>query len=253
MIQKQNFDIQEFQNKGFVKITNFFEKKLINDLLDEIKLTYKNAITNGKDACFENGMFDLFSRDFETFSNLGKHNQHGLLGLYRLCTDIKIENLIKSCGLKRPFMATRPVIMQNHVNLSIQDYHYKVPPHRDWDSMRNSLNSVVVWIPLVDVDLQQGPLNLIEGSHKHNNLKSNIIGGFSCVEGYKDSDFSTVELEVGDILIFSSLLVHKSGEILNNKIRWSCHFRYGDMDSKEFKDRKYEFNYSYKPKWRKNE
>ena len=55
------------------------------------------------------------------------------------------------------------------------------------------------------------------------------------------------ELEVGDIAIISTFLVHKSGDILDDSIRWSCHFRYTNMLDQDFIDRGFPNPYIYKP------
>jgi hypothetical protein len=55
------------------------------------------------------------------------------------------------------------------------------------------------------------------------------------------------EMEVGDIAIFSTLLIHSSGEILNDTIRWSCHYRYTNMLEEDFINRGFPNPYIYKP------
>jgi len=54
-------------------------------------------------------------------------------------------------------------------------------------------------------------------------------------------------MKVGDIAIFSTKLVHKSGDILDDSIRWSCHFRYTDMLEEDFIGRGYPSPYVYSP------
>ena len=63
----------------------------------------------------------------------------------------------------------------------------------------------------------------------------------------EEQHFLSVEVEVGDILLFSSFLIHQSGENITEKPRWSCHFRYNDLDEKTFIERKYAHPYIYKP------
>jgi len=43
------------------------------------------------------------------------------------------------------------------------------------------------------------------------------------------------------------MLAHKSGDILNDSIRWSCHFRYTDMLEQDFINRGFPNPYTYKP------
>jgi ectoine hydroxylase-related dioxygenase (phytanoyl-CoA dioxygenase family) len=68
------------------------------------------------------------------------------------------------------------------------------------------------------------------------------------VERFSDDDFVPVETEQGDALFFSAFLVHRSGTNVTNSIRWSCHFRYNNLDETTFVERGYPHNYIYKPK-----
>jgi len=53
-------------------------------------------------------------------------------------------------------------------------------------------------------------------------------------------------LEMGDIAVFSTLLVHESGDIVNDEIRWSCHFRYTNLNDDDFIQRGFPSPYIYK-------
>lgn len=86
---------------------------------------------------------------------------------------------------------------------------------------------------------------IISKSHKEGVLPYQNIGGFATVEGFKNG--LQTELEVGDIVIFSTLLVHSSGDILDNSIRWSCHFRYTNLENYEYIERGFPNPYIYKP------
>jgi hypothetical protein len=57
----------------------------------------------------------------------------------------------------------------------------------------------------------------------------------------------SVEINAGDVLLFSSFLIHQSGNNITNKPRWSCHFRYNDLDESTFIQRKFAHPYIYKP------
>ena len=54
-------------------------------------------------------------------------------------------------------------------------------------------------------------------------------------------------MEVGDIVIFSTLLIHSSGDITNDTIRWSCHYRFTNMLETNFIERGFPNPYIYKP------
>ena len=56
-----------------------------------------------------------------------------------------------------------------------------------------------------------------------------------------------LEVERGDVLFFSTLLVHQSGTNVSPGIRWSCHFRYNNLREATFIERGYPHPYLYKP------
>ena len=93
---------------------------------------------------------------------------------------------------------------------------------------------LTVWIPLVDVDEQNGPLQMVSGSHKHGlqparrNAKGRRVplidvGTLGAVE--------TQTMRVGDVLIFGNLTFHRSLANDSDAIRWSIDLRYSPTDA----------------------
>jgi ectoine hydroxylase-related dioxygenase (phytanoyl-CoA dioxygenase family) len=115
--------------------------------------------------------------------------------------------------------------------------------------MEASMDSVVVWIPLIDVNKENGSILIYPKTHMLGNVSNAVIGGFAAIENYDLSQYEEVqpELEKGDIVIFSTFLIHKSGDILNDQIRWSCHLRYTNMLDNDFIERGFPHPYIYKP------
>ena len=115
--------------------------------------------------------------------------------------------------------------------------------------MEASSDSVVVWVPLIDVNHENGSVIIYPKTHVLGDISNNVVGGFATIEGYDLSNYQEAqpELEEGDIVIFSSFLVHKSGEIKNDEIRWSCHLRYTNMFDEDFIERGFPHPYIYKP------
>ena len=113
--------------------------------------------------------------------------------------------------------------------------------------MQGSLDSVVVWIPLTAIGKSLGALEIVPGSQRRGLLTSKVEDGFGLVDAFRDDEFVPVETEVGDALFFSSFLVHRSGNNVTSSIRWSCHFRYNNLDEETFIRRGYPHPYIYKP------
>jgi phytanoyl-CoA hydroxylase len=243
---------KKFFNNGYVLIKNFFDIKTLTKVKKDAENVFlhqfRNHLSNKIKKFDEKYMFDLFNKNFEAFSNCGKHIQHGSFELHKLAIHKKTTNLLYNIGISEPSLATRPVLFFNHRNLAKESVYYKTPPHQDWNSIKGSLDCIVMWIPLVDVPTELGPLKIVPKSHLNFSLQSGVIGGFGTVNKYKEKDYIDIPMNKGDVLLFSSFLVHQSGDILSNKIRWSCNFRYNNLQDEDFIKRNYEFSYIYKPK-----
>ena len=247
-LEKQELDMltEQLKQEGYIILRNFFNKEYVQTIKNRAEQVFIiQFLKFGYKGNFKQNMIRLFNEQNEIFINCGKIIQSGLLELYKLPLEEKLVSKIKELGIEFPNMCTRPVLFFNHPKLAKSETYYKTPTHQDWGSMESSMNSLVVWVPLVDVDVNNGTLIIYPGSHKLGPLDFNVEDGFASVD-YK-GDSVRPELKVGDIAIFSTLLVHSSGEILDDSIRWSCHYRYTDMLEKDYINRGYPNPYVYKP------
>jgi phytanoyl-CoA hydroxylase len=234
------------QEQGYIILKNFFSKEYIEKLRKKAEGIFQIQFHRfGYSDSFKNNMISLFNEHNDVFINCGKIIQAGLLELYKLPLEEKLVKKIKELGVDHPNMCNRPVIFFNHPRLAKSKTYYKTPLHQDWSSMESSMNSLVVWVPLVDVDINNGTLIIYPESHKLGPLDFKVEGGFASVD--YEGESIRPKLEIGDIAIFSTLLVHSSGEILDDSIRWSCHYRYTDMLEQDYIDRGFPNPYIYKP------
>ena len=235
------------EREGLTVIHNFFQPEQIEKLrrsaesVFEQQSTYRNF--NGS---FLEKMIRLFNEDRPVFINCGKIIQQGLLELYKLAFCDELTDLVKSLGIINPLVCTRPVLFFNHPELAEKELYYKTPLHQDWPSMQASLNSLVIWVPLVDITEENGGVIFYPGSHKNGALFFERKGGFAGVDK-PDTAGVQPKLNIGDIVVFSTFLVHKSGQIKDNSIRWSCHFRYTDLNETDFIKRGFPSPYTYQP------
>lgn len=243
------FNQKILDEQGYIICRNFFKESQISRIRNGARFIFEQQFVYHnyeiKDN-FQENLIRLFKEQSETFKNCGKLIQTGLIELYKLGTDEKlIDTLEYELGLRYANMCTRPVLFFNHPKLAASPEYYMTPKHQDWPSMEASQNSLVVWVPLVDVNKDNGSIIIYPGSHKRGVLPFTTEGGFAKVE-YEGESIQP-EMKVGDIAIFSTKLVHESGPILNDTIRWSCHFRYTDMLEQDFIERGYPNPYVYKP------
>jgi len=195
---------------------------------------------------FERDLYAFFLEDQEAFVNCGKHMQH-TTSLHKLSLCPQILEVLKMLGLSSVTICTRPVLFANSKHLATKDIYHTIPAHQDMYSMDGSANAIVVWLPLINVTKSLGALQIVPKSHTMGLLTSSVTEGFGMVDRYKDDDFVSLELDVGDAVFFSSFLVHRSGDNSTDSIRWSANFRYNDVDDADFIARKYPHPYIYQP------
>lgn len=246
--------IKKYNEEGFIILKQFFNKEEIFNILTQaqniyktqmIKYSYINNYDINNDE-FENNLIKLFNENFEVFLNCGKQCQH-IIDLWKLSLDSRILNIIKILGVENPIVSTRPVLFSNSKYISKTDINHTVPPHQDWASMQGSINSIICWIPLIDINQELGAIAFVPKSHKLGLLSKNKKENFGLVDCFNDDEFISFNVEQGDIVLFSAFLVHKSGNNITRNIRWSTHFRYNDLNEKSFIERGYPHAYIYKP------
>ncbi|MEZ4905556.1 MAG: phytanoyl-CoA dioxygenase family protein [Spirosomataceae bacterium] len=248
--------LEQFHNDGFLLIKNFLDKTTVETIYREAReifatqikqVTGKVVDINDRDS-FEAAMFEFFEKDFNAFKNTGLTVQHSL-SLHRLATDERLVNLLKEVGLTQPVIGARPAMQFNSRFLSKDgSKHWKLDAHQDWRTGQGSLDSAVIWFPMVSAGADLGALQVIPQSHKTGLLPSSTSGYQGGITAsLNDNDFVQTEFEVGDLLIFSAFLVHQSGNNITNNIRWSVQLRYNNLAEPTFIERGYPMAYIYKP------
>ena len=242
--------------EGYFYLKNVLPRMAVDSVLADAKLIFLTQMRqigvepadSSDEREFSRAMFDFFKLDEKRFIGAAKLCQH-LVSLHRLSLSEEILQLVKSAGLEFPTISTRPTMFFNSKYLAKSQGFWKTPPHQDWRSMQGSLNSVVIWVPLLKVDRELGALEVVPRSHREGLLQSTEDDFYRTLEPdlFPDSKFVPIEVEAGDCLIFSSFLAHRSGINSTERIRWSCHFRYNDMKEKTFVDRLFPNPYIYKP------
>ena len=245
---------ESFRERGFARLNGFFNKSEVESVRADAKWVFAKQMVRGgfltqidaDEREFENGMRRYFLEDSGGFINCGKTCQH-LISLHQLSLRESLVTELVALGLTKPNICTRPVLFFNSRHLAKVEFYYKYPPHQDWRSMQGSLNSVVVWVPLADIPRELGALEVVPGSHLWGLQESREDNWFRHIEELPDSQYDSMEMEAGDVLIFSAFVVHRSGDNITDSIRWSCHFRYNDLEEPTFVSRKFPNPYTYAP------
>ncbi len=251
-------DRDAYRENGVILLKGFFAKGEIEAVHADARHVFglqmvERGILRTEDVSdeeFESGMFELFARDVAAIANCGKQAQH-LISLHRLSLDSRILEALRAFGLYFPIISTRPVLYFNSPRLATKEVYWRVPLHQDWRSMQGSLDSVFVWIPLVDIDRALGALEIIPGSHRRGLLPAGAADSSFAEVQKTETDVGSltpVEVEKGDALFCSTFLLHQSGTNATRTVRWSCHFRYNNLHERTFIERGFPHPYVYAPR-----
>lgn len=108
-----------------------------------------------------------------------------------------------------------------------------LPWHQDSAYMPHTENDthLTVWLPLVDVQTENGALQFLPGSHTaglqtYHRVKGEAFAVPVLSPTSSHSNIDTLEMKKGDLLIFNNLVFHRSLLNRSDTIRWSVDFRY---------------------------
>lgn len=106
--------------------------------------------------------------------------------------------------------------------------------HQDYYYVEGTLETITVWIPFQDVPWQVGSLGIMPKSHSLGPVPHDTkVGKRSMPSGIYDREVRFVEMKMGDVLLFHSLLFHTSNLNLSETVRYSIQIRYLDADAAE--------------------
>ncbi len=237
--------INSYNKTGFYIAKGLIEKKVINETVQSLKKHFDNQLFYlGQDIpdTIYASMQLLYATDIERY----KKTSGALwrkMSVYNLLHHSNIQNFVKeSFGWSDIVIPGGQVVHIQAQSLKIPDGYFGLVAHQDFPSVQGSIDGFVVWIPLVDIDANRYPLEVIPGSHKNGILPSFENNNSSWEvkpECYDESDFIPAICEVGDVIFMSDFTVHRSSQKGDRRLRLACSTRYDNADEVTFVKRCY--------------
>lgn len=198
-----------------------------------------------KKKVVDQDLYNLYKNDKEGYLCCAKQS-HNLLSLHRLASHNSIIEMLPNFGITMPSHAAKPVILFSSKFLADNHHFYwKANPHQDWAGLKGSLDSVVAWMPLVPFHEELGYLEVVKRSHLKGLHKHVPSGPTVEIEKKLRCKFDPIPMQLGDVLFFSTLLIHRSGVNKSKLIRLSVNFRYDNIEEKTFINRKFPNSFVY--------
>ncbi len=248
-------DLKHAYNRdGYVVARNLLAPSVVEGVLSECRDVLRlQAERHGIPGASEDGpAFDaaltgLFRKSIGSYLAAAKLTQY-LPSLHRLGADEPVLGLLRTLGIERPVISTRPVVHIVSDDLKVPGGYHRTPPHQDWQSVQGSLDGVVVWLPLVPVEARNNGLEVVPGSHRLGLLSTEPHPFGTTVVDSRIAEDAYVPLgaEPGDAIAFSMFLVHRTGSATRPGVRWATSFRYNNLDEPSFIARDFPNPYIYR-------
>jgi len=214
-------------------------KPIQRDVSELVKATYKNINRPGPSnpKRFDDGVVELARIDRKLISKIFDAGRR-ILPVHELSVDKRM------IGLSKALMGTELIsasdIKALRIDLPSED-KYLFHWHQDYPYVMDSLDAVIFWIPLQDVDETNGALTVALGSH-HAGVQKLVLIDPDNKENNKqkmmkmaDSDAASkfpqmqVPARLGDALVFNTLLLHASGANTSDRARFTLQVRFGNF------------------------
>lgn len=237
--------LKSYDENGFYVAKSLVSKEIIDETIVSIKRHFDNQLKllnqNIPNDVYES-MKLLHKVDIERYKKTAG-TLWRKLSLYNLLHHENIQNFVKeNFGWSDIVIPGGQVVHIQADSLRIPDGYFGLVTHQDFPSVQGSLDGFVVWVPLVDIDKNRYPLEVIPRSHKKGILPSfeNTNSAWEVKpECYNESDFVPAVCEVGDVIFMSNFTVHRSSQKGDERLRLACSTRYDNGDEKTFIERCY--------------
>ena len=199
---------ENFRQFGFTKAPGFFTKQEMDSLIHDIR----TADPKSPQPCAQNKGEMLF------YNNLffGSERIQNFITQPRLVDFLR--NVIgpdfwvrwDQAVFKGPGAGEFPWHQDNAYN-RLRDEHFQL------------------WIALSKMNAERGGLWLIPGSHKRGRLPHTKVGKHQSFTGSTENSVC-IDAEVGDIVLFSSLMLHYTSPNVSSEDRWAYVVEYMSLD-----------------------
>jgi ectoine hydroxylase-related dioxygenase (phytanoyl-CoA dioxygenase family) len=242
--------IADYSRDGFYVAKNLLAPTEVTEVVQNLKDTFDdqlNILNLSAPAHIADSMKLLYKIHLErykaTVSSLWRK-----LSVYNLLHHVKIQDFVKEhFAWKDIVIPGGQVVLIMSESLKIPGGYFGFAPHQDYPSVQGSLDGFVVWIPLVDIDQNLYPMEIIPGSHTRGILpsfESDTASWTLKPEAFNEQEFVKLECNVGDVIFMSNFTVHRSSTSGDDRVRLACSTRYDNADEKTFIDRCYPTAYT---------
>jgi len=245
--------VQQFEEQGYVILRQVVDPQTVagvreelSAIVDQIALGLRamdHVSELYEDEPFETRLIRLFSFAPKLSPSQLRTNLHrsGMYGLFFHPRVLDLAEAILGPEIRLyPNYTVRPKLPEDEKTLVLwhQDAGYTAA---DWSGKDHAaskqlgpadLRMVNVWSPLVPATVENGCMQFIPRTHKLGVVphvdRPHYLEIVESVLQPRLKDAVDIEMNPGDVVLFSNLLFHRGQPNRSKMIRWSCDWRYQD-------------------------
>jgi hypothetical protein len=226
---------EHFKENGYVILTDLFTEVELDQARSEIFSLFETRfreINEGGRAGYE--LLSFYYEEQKEMWRQCARRMFDLLSVYGMAAKPRVIEMLKRIGLATPMISTRPEVRTDMP----KDGKYMQPWHQDWRYGQGSFNAATIWAPLHAVDVENGTIDVMPGTHLMGYLENEELPAprrFSITDPRINTlPYFPVEMKLGEAVVFSQMLVHRSGFNQTNLPRLTVQIRYVDYSESRF-------------------
>lgn len=240
--------IKQFDTEGYLLLNNFYAEDDINAICHAIYLIIGEVIDEHglmierlpyHPIRFDDGYIEIIRRDRRLGSVIYDAVKQ-IPAFVRLVADWRNEQLFKL--LRR---GSLPGLAGNGFGIRINnpaEEKFRAAWHQEYPHQLRSRNGIVFWAPLLKVEPDMGPVDILPGSHTEGMLPMTKISsgpdgqaGTYAMRLLNEEQYAKKYpmhapcTAPGDLLLMNFDVIHRSGKNISNRALWSMQYRLFDF------------------------
>ena len=225
-----------FKKNGYVIIKNALNNKIINQFSKSVAHLINASDVKGiKISNIKNKKIEILKKEiFKNLLKLENKNHVYIANIYDAIRDLNImDKIFNNSKITRAISTLLSISNDIPIYIKQKACRIDMPKNKnfslDWHqespyTIKDS-DLIQIWAPALEtIKLKNGAIKILPGSHKEGYLKTADsfpkVGHAQYVpekKVVKKYNVKNVELNIGDVLLFSKFLIHKSGD--NNSLQ----------------------------------
>jgi len=211
----------DIRNRGYVVLKSFVNLDCIDNVLQDIAKIFQQK--SFEPHSFSKALINEFNHNNDRYRAKLKCVR-SLMSMIRLSDSFQASLFADNKSWVTQLSAW-PNLHLQHPEITFKNGYDRLPPHQEYNYSRGSIDSLVAWMPLFTSSEEHFPIEIIEGSHKKGLIPHKLVGANVALDtldsnDYFDRDFNRLVLHAGDVVLFSSFAIHRTGKNRINEIEY---------------------------------